>query len=253
MIAFFTLAGFTFLVTQYFQFVRGYTAFGTGLRILPVAISIAVAAIVGTRLAVRIGNKAVVATGLFAFGLALFWIAAAASVSTSYAVLAATMILSGTGLGLITAPATESILGAVPKEKAGVGSAVNDATRLFGATLGVAVIGSISASLYAARLAATIPAGLPAQAVADANGSVGGALDRGTGAAARRPAGASPGVGRGRDQRVPPQLLVEPSRRRPCRVRWGRAGRHPAPFPSRTRSIRRRRADRRRLGRSGGG
>ena len=86
------------------------------------------------------------------------------------------MILSGTGLGLITAPATESILGAVPKEKAGVGSAVNDATRLFGATLGVAVIGSISASLYAARLAATIPAGLPAQAVADANGSVGGAL-----------------------------------------------------------------------------
>ena len=67
-------------------------------------------------------------------------------------------------------------MGAVPKEKAGVGSAVNDATRLFGATLGVAVIGSISASLYAAHLASTIPSGLPAQAVADAKGSVGGAL-----------------------------------------------------------------------------
>ena len=53
---------------------------------------------------------------------------------------------------------------------------MNDATRLFGATLGVAVIGSISASLYAARLAATIPTDLPAQAVADAKGSVGGAL-----------------------------------------------------------------------------
>jgi hypothetical protein len=67
-------------------------------------------------------------------------------------------------------------MGAVSKEKAGVGSAVNDATRLFGATLGVAVIGSISASLYATRLASTIPTGLPAQATTAAHGSVGGAL-----------------------------------------------------------------------------
>src|SRR5438132_4025141 len=67
---FFTLAGFTFLITQYSQFIRGYSAFETGLRILPVAMSIAVAAVVGTRLAVKIGNKAVVATGLAMFGLA---------------------------------------------------------------------------------------------------------------------------------------------------------------------------------------
>ncbi len=176
MIAFFALAGFTFLVSQYFQFVRGYTPLGTGVRILPVAISIAVAAVVGTKLAVQIGNKAVVAAGLFAFGLALFWISASASVSASYVVLAATMILGGGGLGLITAPATEAIMGVVPKEKAGVGSAVNDATRLFGATLGVAVIGSIAASLYASRLGTTIPPGLPLQAAAAAKGSVGGAL-----------------------------------------------------------------------------
>jgi EmrB/QacA subfamily drug resistance transporter len=176
MIAFFTLAGFTFLVSQYFQFVRGYTAFQTGVRILPVAISIAVAAVVGTKLAVQIGNKAVVATGLFCFGLALFWIADSADPSTSYLILAATMILGGGGLGLITAPATEAIMGVVPKEKAGVGSAVNDATRLFGATLGVAVIGSIAASLYASKLGTTIPADLPTQAVTAAKGSVGGAL-----------------------------------------------------------------------------
>jgi EmrB/QacA subfamily drug resistance transporter len=176
MIAFFTLAGFTFLVSQYFQFIRGYTAFQTGLRILPVAISIAVAAVVGTRLAVQIGNKAVVAAGLFAFGLALFWIAGSADPSTSYLILAATMILGGGGLGLITAPATEAIMGVVPKDKAGVGSAVNDATRLFGATLGVAVIGSVAASLYASRLAASVPPDLPAQALTAAKGSVGGAL-----------------------------------------------------------------------------
>jgi EmrB/QacA subfamily drug resistance transporter len=174
-IGFFTLAGFTFLVTQFFQFVRGYTALGTGVRILPVATSIAVAAVLGTRLAVRIGNKAVVASGLLLFGGALFWISTVDQ-ATSYLTLAATMVMAGGGLGLITAPATEAIMGVVPKEKAGVGSAVNDATRLFGATLGVAVIGSIAASLYASRLGAAVPPDLPSQAALAAKGSVGGAL-----------------------------------------------------------------------------
>ena len=174
-IGFFTLAGFTFLVTQFFQFVRGYTALGTGVRILPVATSIAVAAVLGTRLAVRIGNKAVVASGLLLFGGALFWISTVDE-ATSYLALAATMVMGGGGLGLITAPATEAIMGVVPKEKAGVGSAVNDATRLFGATLGVAVIGSIAASLYASRLGEALPPDLPSQAALAAKGSVGGAL-----------------------------------------------------------------------------
>jgi EmrB/QacA subfamily drug resistance transporter len=175
-VGFFTLAGFTFLVTQYFQFVKGYTPLATGVRILPVAVSIAVAAVLGTRLAVAIGNKAVVTAGLMAFGSALLWIAGSAALSTSYLALAGTMVLGGSGLGLITAPATEAIMGVVPKEKAGVGSAVNDATRLFGATLGVAVIGSVAASLYATQLAATIPDGLPAGAAVAAKGSVGGAV-----------------------------------------------------------------------------
>jgi EmrB/QacA subfamily drug resistance transporter len=175
-LGFFTLAGFTFLVTQYFQFIRGYTPLGTGVRILPVAISIAVAAVLGTRLAVTLGNKAVVASGLALFGGALLWIAASASQTTGYVILAGTMVMGGGGLGLVTAPATEAIMGVVPKEKAGVGSAVNDATRLFGATLGVAVIGSVAASLYGNRLGATIPHDLPLRAALAAKGSVGGAL-----------------------------------------------------------------------------
>jgi hypothetical protein len=174
-IGFFTLAGFTFLITQYFQFVKGYTPFGTGVRLLPVAVSIAVAAVVGTKLAVRVGNKAVVATGLGLFGVALWWISTA-SASTPYVVLAGQMLIGGGGLGLISAPATEAVLGAVPTEKAGVGSAVNDATRLFGAALGVAVIGSVAASLYSRRLGTTLPPGLPRQAVVAARSSVGGAL-----------------------------------------------------------------------------
>jgi EmrB/QacA subfamily drug resistance transporter len=174
-VGFFALSGFTFLITQYFQFVKGYTPLGTGVRILPVAISIAAAAVLGTKLAVRVGNKVVVASGLFAFAAGLQWIAFC-SQSTPYGVLVGQMILSGGGLGLISAPATEAILGAVPTAKAGVGSAVNDATRLFGGTLGVAVIGSIAASLYTTRLSAALPGNLPSRAVAAAKGSVGGAL-----------------------------------------------------------------------------
>jgi EmrB/QacA subfamily drug resistance transporter len=174
-VGFFTLAGFTFLITQYFQFVQDYSPLGAGLRLLPVASSIAVASVVGTKLAVGVGNKAVVATGLALWALALLWISTN-DASTSYLEVAGQMILGGFGLGLITAPATEAILGAVPIEKAGVGSAVNDATRLFGAALGVAVIGSIAASLYEHRLGATLPPDLPAQATAAATSSIGGAL-----------------------------------------------------------------------------
>jgi EmrB/QacA subfamily drug resistance transporter len=174
-IGFFTLAGFTFLITQYFQLIRGYTPLGAGVRLLPVATSIAIAAVLGTRLAVGIGNKAVVATGLAMFGACMFWIASV-SRSTPYFIIVGQMILGGGGLGLITAPATEAIMGVVPKEKAGIGSAVNDATRLFGAALGVAVIGSIAASLYGSRLGSTLPRGLPDQVLIASKGSVGGAL-----------------------------------------------------------------------------
>jgi hypothetical protein len=104
----------------------------------------------------------------------LLWIATNTA-STSYLVIAAQMIIGGGGMGLITAPATEAILGVVPKEKAGVGSAVNDATRLFGSALGVAVIGSIAASVYSGRIASVFHTGLPIP-VGAAKGSLGGAL-----------------------------------------------------------------------------
>jgi EmrB/QacA subfamily drug resistance transporter len=174
-IAFFTLTGFSFLITQYFQFVKTYSPLETGVRLLPVAVSLAVASVIGTKLAVRLGNKAVVATGLALFGFDLFWMATNTG-STSYSVLIAQMIVGGGGVGLVTAPATEAIMGAVPAAKAGVGSAVNDATRLFGAALGVAVIGSVASSLYANHLGSTLPGGLPPDAAHAAKGSLGGAL-----------------------------------------------------------------------------
>src|SRR6266511_1451203 len=162
-VAFFALSGFIFLVTQYFQFLKAYSPFATGVRLLPVAASVAISSLVGTRLAVRVGNKLVVTTGLSLLCGAFVWISTASQAST-YLEIAAQVLVLGTGMGLTSAPATEAIMGVVSKEQAGVGSAVNDATRLLGGTLGVAVIGSVAASLYAGRLGSTLPAGLPAAA-----------------------------------------------------------------------------------------
>ena len=150
--AYFALFGFVFLITQYFQLVHSYRPLETGLRMLPVATSIAVGSILGMLLAVRLGNKLVVTAGLLLFTSAFIWISTL-SASTSYLEIAGQMIPLGLGLGLAAAPATEAIMGAVPLNKAGIGSAMNDATREVGGTLGVAVIGSVYASLYASTLA----------------------------------------------------------------------------------------------------
>jgi EmrB/QacA subfamily drug resistance transporter len=174
-IAFFALLGFIFLMTLYFQVVRGYSPLATGIRLLPVAVSVGVASVVGTRVAVRVGNKIIVGGGLALFCAALAWIAATVSQTTSYPLIAAQMIVLGAGMGLTQAPATEAIMGAVPARQAGIASAVNGSTRLFGGTLGVAVIGSVAASLYTSRLDALLLPGLPAHAVTAAHGSVGGA------------------------------------------------------------------------------
>jgi hypothetical protein len=172
-ISFFALFGFIFMVTQYFQFLKGYSPLGTGIRLLPVASSVAIASVLGTKLAVRVGNRAIVASGLGAISVAFLWISTA-STATPYLEIVGQMIVLGVGMGLTSAPATEAIMGVVPKEKAGIGSAMNDATRELGGTLGVAVIGSVFASLYAGRLA--LPAGLPTEAVEAARESVGGAF-----------------------------------------------------------------------------
>lgn len=147
--SFFALFGFIFLITQYFQILRDYGALETGVRLLPVALSTGTAAVIGTILAVRVGNKLVVATGL-GLGAIMFAWTSQVDGSTSYLEIAAQMVVLGTAMGFTSAPATESIMGAVPAANAGVGSGVNDTTRELGGTLGVAVIGSVFASLYAA-------------------------------------------------------------------------------------------------------
>jgi len=174
-VGFFALAGFIFLVTQYFQFLKGYGPFETGLRMLPVAISVAISSIIGTQLAVRFGTKFIVGGGMILLSIAYGWISTS-SVDTSYVEIALQMLVLGTGMGLTSAPATESIMGAVSNAKAGIGSAVNDTTRELGATLGVAVVGSVFASLYHGAFSPASTRGIPGAALGPAEDSIGGAL-----------------------------------------------------------------------------
>ena len=117
-----------------------------------------------------------VTAGLVAMAAFYVWVAATTTATTSYGIISIQMVLYGLGMGFTSAPATESIMGAVSMRQAGVGSAVNDATRLLGGTLGVAIIGSVYASLYGSRLTARLPGVLPGRLSALAHQSVGAAL-----------------------------------------------------------------------------
>jgi EmrB/QacA subfamily drug resistance transporter len=173
--AFFALFGFIFLVTQYFQLIRGYGPLAAGVRTVPVATAIAVASVLAPKLAARFGTKRVVATGLLFMAIGFLWVSTA-SATTPYLEIVGQMFFLGAGLGMTTAPATESIMGSVTLDQAGIGSAVNDTTRELGGTLGVAVVGSVFSSVYVASLAdsPTVSA-LPEEAQRATEDSVGAA------------------------------------------------------------------------------
>jgi MFS transporter, DHA2 family, multidrug resistance protein len=151
-IAFFGLFGFIFLITQYFQAVKGYSTFAAGVRTLPFALVIGAISPISVRLAQRIGTAVVVSSGLVLMSGGFALAATTRADSSYFGLIITAMVLVAAGLGLISGPATEAIMGALPAESAGAGSAVNDTTREVGGTLGVAVMGSVLAGIYASRL-----------------------------------------------------------------------------------------------------
>jgi EmrB/QacA subfamily drug resistance transporter len=150
---FFAMFGSLFLLTQYLQFVMGYDPLQAGIRLLPMAGVMLVVAPSSARIVERVGTKRVVATGLSlaARGLALMAMLPSHGISF-WGDVAWRMMVMAAGMGLTMAPATESIMGSVPRAKAGVGSAVNDTTRQVGGALGVAIIGSVMSSFYGSRI-----------------------------------------------------------------------------------------------------
>jgi EmrB/QacA subfamily drug resistance transporter len=173
-LTFFALYGSTFLLTQYFQFVLGYSPFKAGVLTAPVAIGIMVTAPQAPKVVERVGTKRVVVMGLLIVATGLF-LYSVEPVMSSFWGGGAVRLMFGIGMGFIMAPATESIMGSLPKAKAGVGSAVNDTTRQAGGALGVAVIGSIFAATY--HRVIDVPAGLPAAAGPMVHDSIGKAIE----------------------------------------------------------------------------
>ena len=175
--AFFALFGFIFLITQFLQLVQGFTPLQAGVRTLPFAIATGIMSPLAIVLMHRFGSKAVVTLGLLVMA-AGFLIAATVKVDTPYvgAVLIS-MVTIAAGLGLATSPATDSVMGALPPEQAGAGAAVNDTTREFGGTLGVAVVGSVFLSVYGAKVIDGYRSlGLPEQYESIVRESMGGGL-----------------------------------------------------------------------------
>jgi MFS family permease len=142
-----------------------------------------VTAPISARLVERVGTKLIVAAGLAIVSVGLV-VLSFATVTSGYGPVLACMLIMGLGMGMTMAPATESIMGSLPRAKAGVGSAVNDTTRQVGGALGVAILGSLLASTYrsslgtAASEAARASVGGALSAARDLGGEQGAALAR---------------------------------------------------------------------------
>jgi EmrB/QacA subfamily drug resistance transporter len=173
-LVFFALFGSLFFLSQYLQFVLGYGTLEVGVRLVPVALALMIAAPLSSRLTERFGTKLVVTGGLSLVTIGLL-VLATASMASGYGLVVISLVILGFGMGSTMAPATEAIMGALPRERAGVGSAVSTTVRQVGGVLGVAVLGSLLSSVYGSRLLEGL-GGLPAGLRNAASDSVGAAV-----------------------------------------------------------------------------
>jgi MFS transporter, DHA2 family, multidrug resistance protein len=179
-VSFFVMFGFFFLITQYLQFARGYSALEAGLAGLPASLAFLVFSPRSAALVERYGSARVMALGL-AVVAGAFGLLTTLTTDTPYLVIGVAFALLGAGMSITAAPATSEIMTSVPLSKAGVGSAVNDTTRELGGALGIALLGSIANTAY--RSAIDLDGiELPAGARAAAEESVGAAASVADGA-----------------------------------------------------------------------
>ena len=146
------LLGFIFLVTQYFQFFRGYSALSAGVRTLPFALMVMVTTPLSGFLAGRVATRWLISGGLITMSAGLIWIGNQPMQSAYFGPVVGAMVLLAVGLSVINAPATSSTMGSLPAHQVGAGAAVNEVTRELGGTLGVAVVGSVFASVFGSRI-----------------------------------------------------------------------------------------------------
>ena len=154
-INFFCLFGFIFLVTQYFQLVRGYSALSAGVHTLPFAVVVMVATPLSAIAALRIGTRYVVSAGLVITAFAMGWVATLSADAVFVGPVLASMVTLALGFSLVNAPSTAATMETLSPAQVGGGAAGNEITRELGGTLGVAVIGSVFSSVFGPAIHAT--------------------------------------------------------------------------------------------------
>ncbi|MFE9495541.1 MFS transporter [Streptomyces collinus] len=174
-VALFFLAvfGAFYYLTQHLQFVLGYDALETGVRMLPLAGAVFVGSALTGWLTPRVGMKWTVGAGMVG-GTAALALLTRVDAGSGYGDFVAPLVILGLAIGLALSPCTDAIMGAFPESELGVGGAVNDTSLELGGSLGIAILGSLLGTSYGDRLTdTTAGSGLPASALATARDSVG--------------------------------------------------------------------------------
>ncbi|MFF4370580.1 MFS transporter [Streptomyces sp. NPDC001594] len=150
--------GLLLVLTQYLQFVLGYSPLEAGLAFVPLAVAALIGNGAGAGLAARIGNRPLILAGMLVMASS-FALLTTVSADTGFAVPAVALGLLGLGAGLAMPAAVGALMGTIPEERAGVGSALNDTIQQAGTALGIAILGSLLTSGYTAKMPAGAPAG----------------------------------------------------------------------------------------------
>ncbi|WP_460667129.1 MFS transporter [Kribbella swartbergensis] len=152
----FTAGGLLLALTQYLQFVLGYTPLKAGLALIPYAASAMVFNGLGATLGKKLADRTLIATGLVVIA-AGFGILTQVSTTSGYGLLIVGLLVMGIGGGLAGPAAYTLLMQSVPAEHRGVGSAMNDTVQQTGAALSVAVLGSVLAAAYSSSLPDSVP------------------------------------------------------------------------------------------------
>lgn len=155
------------MLTQYLQFVLGYGPMQAGLALLPYAIAATVFNVVGAGLGQKASNRLLISSGLVVMCGGFVVLAT----TTGYIAVLTALLIMGVGGGLAGPAAYASLMGAIPMEHAGVGSALNDTVQQVGMAMSIAILGSVLAGVFTSAM--------PADAPEAARESIGGAFKLG--------------------------------------------------------------------------
>ncbi len=159
-LVFLSMFGSLFLMTQYLQSVLGFSTVKAGAVLIPQAVTMMILAPMSPIWVRRFGNKKVVAAGLATVALSFVLFTTFQPTSSTIHIIFV-MCVMAVGMSHVMAPCTDSIMGSLPKAKAGVGSAVNDTTRQMGGAVGVAVFGSLMTSHFTSSMTSKLSSALP--------------------------------------------------------------------------------------------